>query len=181
MPTSLLHTATYSRRLLQWRPSQPSHVHQDIHSMSLVHVLCFFSPTRPPAYRHRHCSPAFTRSQPAASTKMQDDAGSQGAVWVACEARTQTLGDGLERQGVRGDELCPRYTAATLYRLCTPPPDHPQPHQTPQKKNQGPVGPTDAPWANSASQRCPRTPPAVTAPMVATATALLCTSPYHDS
>ena len=54
----------------------------------------------------------------------QNESKGLGRVWVVCRARTQTVGCGLDTQGVRGDALGPRYAAAALDWLHTPPPDH---------------------------------------------------------
>ena len=64
--------------------------------------------------------------QPRPATTPQNESKGLGSVWVACRARTQTVGCGLDMQGVRGNALGPRYAAATaaLCWLHTPPPDH---------------------------------------------------------
>ena len=119
--TSLLHTATYGRRLRQRRPPRPSHMHQSIHRMSLVHALRFPFRTRPPACRRRRHSPAFVRGQPPASTATLHDTGRRGSVRVACRARTRVFGAGFDGLEVRGDALGPMYAAAALCCLLTPP------------------------------------------------------------
>ena len=119
---ALLHTTTYGRCLRQRRPPLPLHMHQDIHGMSLVHALSLFSPTRPPARHRHHRSTTSVCPQPPASTATKDDAGRQVNAWVVCRARITTLGNGYEKQGVRGDALGPRYAAAAPYRLLTPRP-----------------------------------------------------------
>ena len=79
-PSCIPPVPTNGRRLRQRRLPRPSHMHQDIDKMSLVHVLRLFSHTRPPACCLRRHSPAFARCQPPAPTATQHDAGRRGNV-----------------------------------------------------------------------------------------------------
>ncbi|KIP10228.1 hypothetical protein PHLGIDRAFT_266378 [Phlebiopsis gigantea 11061_1 CR5-6] len=85
--------------------------------MSLVHHLCFLSPLRPSAHRSRRHLTDVDRSRPRPTTTTHDDTGPLYNVWVACRARIETLGAGMEAQGVHHGARGCRYALARLTRL----------------------------------------------------------------